>query len=217
MSIVFDICEKFISLSGESRWQGMVCNFVRFAGCSLNCHWCDTVYSQEKKDSASESVEDILKYVEGCAVPRIILTGGEPLEQKNIDILCEKLLERHYLVQIETSGAYLVDKIPREVKKVLDVKPSSAKAGKRFEMGNLDIIDSKDELKFPVSCLKDYEEAKEFVNKYDLIGKTELTVSPVEKSIRSAELADWLIEENQPFRLRLQLHKIIWPDEVKGR
>ena len=217
MSVEYDICEKFISLSGESRWQGLVCNFIRFAGCSLDCSWCDTVYSKGRIESKRETLEELLDYVEAKAVRRIILTGGEPLEQENLEALCEQLMEREYLLQIETSGAYSVDRIPAAVKKVLDVKPKSARAGKEFELNNLDIIDSKDELKFLVSCRKDYEDAKEFVKMYDLIGKIELTMSPVEKLVKPDELAEWLINDNQPFRLRLQLHKILWPGEQRER
>jgi 7-carboxy-7-deazaguanine synthase len=50
------------------------------------------------------------------------LTGGEPLLQEEIYPLAEKLLDAGYTVMIETSGERSVERLPREVIKIMDVK-----------------------------------------------------------------------------------------------
>lgn len=39
------VIEQFISLDGEGPTAGALSYFIRFAGCSLRCSWCDTAYS----------------------------------------------------------------------------------------------------------------------------------------------------------------------------
>ncbi|MBK4512924.1 7-carboxy-7-deazaguanine synthase QueE, partial [Enterobacter hormaechei] len=37
--------------------------------------------------------------------------------------------------------------------------------------------------------------------------------SPSHHQVSARELADWIVADNLPVRLQLQLHKILWNDE----
>jgi len=210
------VCETFCSISGESSWQGLTATFVRFAGCDVDCSWCDTPYARSEKGTEA-SVEDILSICRAQGVPRVVLTGGEPLMQEELPELCRRLCDEGYQVQVETSGTRLVDVLDKRVLKVVDIKPPSAFAKRGFHWGNLDVLGPEDELKFVLASREDYEWALKIIDKCVLQGKHKITFSPVTDRLEPARLAEWMLEDKLPHRLQLQLHKIIWPDETRGR
>ena len=211
------VCETFCSISGESSWQGLAATFVRFAGCDVDCSWCDTDYSRRGDEGTKVTVEDILSICRVNGVPRVVLTGGEPLMQEELPELCRRLCDEGYQVQVETSGTRLVDVLDKRVLKIVDIKPPSAFAKRGFHWGNLDVLAPEDELKFVMASREDYEWALRIIDKCVLLGKHKITFSPVTGRLEPAKLAEWMLEDKLPHRLRLQLHKIIWPDETRGR
>ncbi|HYK38469.1 MAG TPA: radical SAM protein, partial [Candidatus Eremiobacteraceae bacterium] len=116
------ITEIFKSIQGEGTRAGLPCVFVRLTGCNLRCTWCDTAYAFH--GGKKMSVEDVMKRVEELTggaqnLPLVELTGGEPLLQEEIYPLAEKLLACGYTVMIETSGERSVDRLPREIIKIV--------------------------------------------------------------------------------------------------
>lgn len=97
--MLYPISEIFYSIQGEGRNTGMPAWFIRFAGCNLNCPWCDTNHSQkiERKESY------ILNAIKSNSCQNVILTGGEPTIH-NLKPLLLLLKENHYYVAIETNG-----------------------------------------------------------------------------------------------------------------
>ena len=47
----FKVAERFVSINGESARAGELAVFIRFAGCNLNCGYCDTKWANEKDHS----------------------------------------------------------------------------------------------------------------------------------------------------------------------
>src|SRR6266705_5315723 len=102
------ITEIYASIQGESSYAGLPCILVRLTGCNLRCTWCDTAYACHggKKMSVEEvmaRVDELAGRCEGmpgaqASVPLVELTGGEPLVQKEIYRLAEKLLAAKYSV-----------------------------------------------------------------------------------------------------------------------
>ena len=41
----FKVVEKFTSVNGEGPLSGQLVVFIRFAGCNLNCSYCDTTWA----------------------------------------------------------------------------------------------------------------------------------------------------------------------------
>ncbi len=70
------LTETFLSLQGEGKHAGLLCYFIRTAGCDLRCRWCDTDYSWT--GGVKHSLDDIVAGIpEGVTLVQI--TGGEPL------------------------------------------------------------------------------------------------------------------------------------------
>jgi 7-carboxy-7-deazaguanine synthase len=106
------ISEIFTSIDGEvNRFgQGAMTTFIRFAGCSLKCSYCDTKHAQSAVTVPRMTVNEILNKVK---TPKITITGGEPLEQMEgfKDLVSEALHSHGRKITIETNGAV---RIPSE-------------------------------------------------------------------------------------------------------
>ncbi|KGM07588.1 Queuosine Biosynthesis QueE Radical SAM [Methylophaga thiooxydans] len=208
------ITEIFYSLQGESRTVGLPTVFVRLTGCPLRCGYCDTEYAfyGGQKMDISDIVEQVAAYK-----PRYVcVTGGEPLAQPNCIPLLTALCDLGVEVSIETSGAMDISKIDPRVIRVMDLKtPGSGEESKnRYE--NIALLKSKDQLKFVICHRKDYDWACETLAEYQLSDRCEVLFSPIHGELKPADLADWIVEDNLPVRMQLQLHKYLWGDE-QGR
>jgi 7-carboxy-7-deazaguanine synthase len=100
-----DVNEIFYSIQGEGRWTGTAMVFVRLAGCTMGCDFCDTKYSWG--DGFKLTVAEVLEEVKGYPCNRVCITGGEPLEQ-NLTELTGVLKDAGYMIHLETNGAHLI-------------------------------------------------------------------------------------------------------------
>lgn len=216
------ITEVFHSIQGESSFAGQPCVFVRTTGCNLRCVWCDTAYAFY--GGTRKSVEDVLAAVRGFSecdgrrrVNLVELTGGEPLLQKDIYPLIDRLLEQQYRVLIETSGEQDIGKLPAPVVRIVDVKCPGSGEGGTFRMQNLAVLLPQDQLKFVLAGRGDYEWAREFLAQHPLQDKVEaILFSPVFGQLEPRLLAGWILEDGLPVRLGMQLHKFIWDPDARG-
>lgn len=224
------ITEIFKSIQGESSYAGLPCIFVRLTGCNLRCTWCDTAYAfhggtKQTLDEVLGRVKELSAGQNGAGDVRLIeITGGEPLLQPETPELARRLLADSYIVLIETSGERDVSALPREVVKIVDVKcPDSGEFG-TFRVANLAALERKDEVKFVIASRRDYEFARQFVEEHRLTEKVhEILFSPVFADPEGAwpamdarALAEWILADNLPVRLGLQLHKFIWDPAMHG-
>lgn len=98
------VVEIFDSMQGEGEYMGVMCTFVRFAGCNLRCPFCDEA---SKYDKATEmTIEEI---VHACRQSIVVLTGGEPTIQSNLLDLIDALQCAGKKVHIETNGTGGID------------------------------------------------------------------------------------------------------------
>jgi 7-carboxy-7-deazaguanine synthase len=207
--------EIFHSIQGESTHAGRPCVFVRLTACDLRCSWCDTTYAfhEGRKRSVDEVIGRVREY--GCDVVEI--TGGEPLLQKEVYPLMQRLLDEGRTVMLETGGHLSVADVPERVIRVIDVKcPGSGEAA-RNHWPNLDALRATDELKFVIKDRGDYEYARDVVARHALIGRcAAVHFSPVHGVQDAKELAAWVLEDRLPVRVQLQLHKFIWDPSTRG-
>ena len=98
------VAEIFHSIQGEGPTAGLPAVFVRLQGCSVGCAWCDTKYSWDPAGGQPLALDAILERVQAFACPRVIVTGGEPLESPLFLPLVRALAARGVAVEVETSG-----------------------------------------------------------------------------------------------------------------
>ena len=209
------ISEIFFSLQGETRTVGLPTVFVRLTGCPLRCTYCDTEYAFE--GGQLMTLDAVLEAVAAYKPAYVTVTGGEPLAQPNALPLMTRLCEAGYEVSLETGGAMPVEHVDGRVTKVLDLKtPASGELSKnRYE--NLAFLNRKDQIKFVLCGREDYEWARMQIDQYQLKNKVdEILFSHSFTQLPYRDLADWIIADNLPVRMQLQLHKLIWGEE-RGR
>jgi 7-carboxy-7-deazaguanine synthase len=98
------IAETFTSLQGEGILVGVPSFFIRTSGCNLRCRWCDTPYTSWLPEGGRRSVEDLVAEVESSGVRHVVVTGGEPLLQREIGALTTQLRAAGLHVTVETAG-----------------------------------------------------------------------------------------------------------------
>lgn len=104
-STKYFVMEHFYTIQGEGFWAGSPAYFIRLGGCEVGCHWCDVKESWDKNSHPQMSVEELLENIKNTPAKRIIITGGEPLQQ-DLTYLTQALHLQGYLIHLETSGAY---------------------------------------------------------------------------------------------------------------
>lgn len=213
------VIEKFVSINGEGLRQGELALFIRFAGCNLRCSYCDTTYSFENPKYIEESIDDLVKYAKEQNIKNITLTGGEPLLQKDINLLIEKLRKEDFRVEIETNGSIDISNFYNDdkVSYTLDYKLPISLMENKMNLENYNFISKKDSVKFVCGTKEDLEKAKTIILKYDLQNKTNCLLSPVFNMINLEDMVKFLINNNlNDVRLCLQIHKIIWDPNKRG-
>jgi 7-carboxy-7-deazaguanine synthase len=187
------ITEIFYSLQGESRTVGLPTVFVRLTGCPLRCLYCDTEYAFHGGEL--QTLDDIVSQVENYQPRYVTVTGGEPLAQPNCLPLLTRLCDSGYEVSLETSGAMPIGNVDARVVNVLDLKTPAS--------GEVERNDYR----------QDYDWARFKLDEYKLASRvSDILFSPSFEQLSATELAEWILSDNIPVRMQLQLHKLLWND-----
>ncbi|MGI6458223.1 MAG: radical SAM protein [bacterium] len=210
------ISELFRSIQGESSFAGLPCTFIRTAGCSLRCSYCDTDYALSKKSGVEMELDEVLARVRHLGMDLVELTGGEPLEQEETPELCKRLLREGAKVLIETGGHKRIDVLPAEVIKILDIKTPSSRMAPQNDWHNLNALSPEDEVKFVICNREDFDWSMTVCEEYGLFGRQTILFSPGFETLQYATLAHWILEEKIPVRMQLQIHKFIWSPTARG-
>jgi len=206
------ITEIFYSLQGEARTVGLPTVFVRLTGCPLRCVYCDTAYAFSGGEMAS--ITEVTAQVAGYQPRYVTVTGGEPLAQPACLPLLEALCDAGYEVSLETSGAMPVAGVDQRVVKVLDLKTPASGEMQRNDYDNIPLLTANDQVKFVICDREDYDWARFKLDEYRLSGRvSDVLFSPSHGQLAARELAEWVLQDNLPVRLQLQLHKLLWDDE----
>lgn len=210
------INEIFYSIQGESLHAGMPCIFIRLTGCNLRCSYCDTTYAYE--EGRDHTIQKIVEKITPYSCSLVLITGGEPLMQDETHLLIDRLVELGYKVLLETNGSFSIKNISETCIKIVDIKCPSSNEEKSADLANIKRLGPLDQLKFVLGDYNDYEYAVKIIKEYcgDIPGNR-ILFSAVSGSLDPAEMASWILDDNLNVRLQLQLHKILWPDEPRGR
>ena len=162
------------------------------------------------------TLEEITREVDRLGAPLVLLTGGEPMLQRELPALAARLLAAGYKVMIETSGAHPLASLPDEVVRIVDVKTPASGESHRMRWELLAELRPRDAAKFVVADEGDYRWACEVIREHHLGGRTEVLLSPVHGRLDPKNLVTWMLRDRLPARLNLQLHKYVWDAEARG-
>ena len=166
------VFETFTSIQGESTHAGKICFFIRLAGCNLNCSYCDTQYAKNPESGTEISLCTLAGLAKKAGAPIVEITGGEPLLQHQVPVLCEQLQEAGMIVMVETNGTQPVDILPPGTVRIIDCKcPSSGESDKML-LSNFDCLNPFDEVKFVISDENDFLYATDKIKKFGILKKT---------------------------------------------
>ena len=207
------ITEIFYSIQGESATMGCPTVFVRLTGCPLRCGYCDTDYAFKGGEwmTLDAIVEEVARY----DTKYVTVTGGEPLAQPNCLPLLVQLCDRGCQVSLETCGAVDISGVDPRVVKVMDLKTPGSAEEERNRYENIKWLMPQDQVKFVICDRKDYDWAVGKLQEYDLASSCQVLFSPVYGEQDPTQLAEWLLADQLPVRLQLQLHKLLW-GEARG-
>jgi 7-cyano-7-deazaguanine synthase len=113
-----------------------------------------------------------------------------------------------YEVSIETSGALDISAVDPRVSRVLDLKTPGSKESHRNLYENIALLTANDQVKFVICSRDDYDWAVSKLIEYGLERRAgEVLFSPSHHDLSARDLADWIVADNLPVRLQMQLHK----------
>ena len=220
--MIYKVVETFISINGEGQHAGELALFIRFAGCNLNCNYCDTRWANQPDVVYQEMTETEIKaLVADSGVRNVTLTGGEPLLQPGMYQLLEIVGSLPDIrIEIETNGSVDIGPYMTLIRRpafTLDYKlpGSGMEAGMNTE--NYRYLTKEDTVKFVISDKADLTRARKIIEQYQLEGRCGIYYSPVFGRIRPAEIVDDMIEHRlNGVHMQLQIHKLIWNPEQRG-
>ena len=191
------VVETFHSLQGEGHHSGRSAFFIRLAGCSVGCRWCDTKQSWPEGVHPHRTVDDLadaaLTAVTSGACFTVI-TGGEPLHH-DLGPLTTALGRTGRPLHLETSG---VDPLSGQFDWIT-LSP------KRHRPPRSDLLRRCHELKVVVHSPEDLAFAEEMASQTDQ--QAELLLQPGWDSDRGRELSLAHVRHQPGWRLSLQTHK----------
>lgn len=184
--------EIFYSIQGEGRHTGMPAVFVRLAGCSMNCPFCDTKYAA--RDGKTMSAPELLAALSAWPAQAAIITGGEPTEQ-DLPALIDVLKQAGYQVHLETNGAKDTDVSQADFVCVSPKKYVSAEMLKKADV--IKIVVGQD------TDLDDLQKYYAYENAH-----TQIYLQPESNKQENIDLCVKLLKNHPAARLSLQMHKL---------
>ena len=187
--------EIFYSLQGEGFHTGTPAVFVRFAGCNLNCPFCDTDFAS----GTEMSEEAIVRQVIGYPATLVVITGGEPSLQLT-ESLVDALHRQGMMVAVETNGTRT---LPTNVDWIT-LSPKDMFLGKVASP----VLTEVDELKVVFDGIHQPEMYEHIKVRHARFMQPCDTGDPQRNGIIINQTIEY-IKANPQWRLSLQTHKIV--------
>tara|TARA_Y100001960_G_scaffold302181_1_gene352972 strand:- start:143 stop:637 length:495 start_codon:yes stop_codon:yes gene_type:complete len=162
------------------------------------------------------TIKEIMNKIKNYSSNLVLVTGGEPLFQKNCIELLNTLINKKYNVLLETSGSLTIKDVPKEVVNIIDFKCPSSKMEKKNLWENINYLKPTDEVKFVIENKDDYEWSKNIIKKYKISDLCTVLLSPSYNKISPKTIVDWILTDNLNVRFQLQIHKEIWKEDKRG-
>ena len=212
--MVLKINEIYYSVQGESSHVGRPCIFIRLTYCNLRCTYCDSEYTFY--EGKNMEITHIMNEIKQWDCNLVEVTGGEPLFQDNCINLLNELVNSNYEVMLETGGSLSISDVPKKVIKIVDFKCPSSGMQKKNLWSIVDDLQPHDEVKFVIGNREDFDWAKDRIIEYSLDKICTLLFSPTFGKIDPQLIVKWILVENLPVRMQMQMHKMIWNPDKQG-
>jgi len=222
-----EISEIFCSLQGEGFLVGTPSVFIRLAGCPLRCKWCDTKYAWDSKAGDDYSIEKVIQIVQKWPGRFIVITGGEPITNPDLQALVQKLKTAGRHITIETAGiAFIPDlacdlmSISPKLSNSIPAEPKLAEIQEKFrpDIAVLHkLIDNYNyQLKFVVDSLADLPEIEQTIEKLGRVDSEKVILMPQaatadEFLAKSPMVAEMCRRTSFTFGQRLQV--LLWNNQ----
>ena len=163
------------------------------------------------------ALEEVLSQALSLNTPMVLVTGGEPLLQENCQSLMTALCNAGKIVLLETSGERDISHVDPRVHRIVDFKaPGSGECDKN-RLENIACLTNSDEVKLVLADRIDYAWAKDLINTHQLHKRAaHVLLSAVHGELDPKDLVEWILQDQLPVRMQLQLHKYIWGSQATG-
>jgi len=209
------IHEIYRSVQGETSFAGKPCTLIRLSGCNLRCRWCDTPAAFHGGTRMPRAL--VLERALALHTELVLVTGGEPLLQAAVLPLMTELCDAGKTVMLETSGERDISSVDPRVHRIVDLKAPGSGESARNRLENLAHLGPRDELKLVLADRADYEWARELLRRERLPERArEVLLSCVHGELDPKDLVAWVLEDELPVRVQLQLHKYIFGADAQG-
>jgi len=178
----------------------------------MRCTYCDTSYAFH--GGTRQSINSIIEQINGYETSYVTITGGEPLAQPLVHELMTALCDLGKDVSLETGNAVDISQVDPRVYIVLDIKTPASNEEQNNLYDNLEKIKPTDALKFVICDEADYRWSQRKVQKFELSKKCEVFFSPSADELSATDLADWIVRDQLPVSMQIQLHKHLWNNEA---
>jgi 7-carboxy-7-deazaguanine synthase len=159
----------------------------------------------------------VLEKALSFGTPLVELTGGEPLLQEGAIPLLRELCDAGRTVLLETSGERDISRVDPRVHRIMDLKAPGSGESQRNRWENVAHLSSRDEVKIVLADRADYEWAKGVIEEHGLERRVnEVLLSPVWGELDPKDLVKWVLEDDMPVRVQIQMHKVIWDADTQG-
>jgi 7-carboxy-7-deazaguanine synthase len=219
------------AVQGEGTRTGTPTLFVRFAGCNMRCPlWpCDTPYAidpaiwrkEAKKYTAHALAEEILS--EHGTIDNICLTGGEPFMQNitELELLCNALMVAEKDVECFSNGSFRYpDWALAQIHFMMDWKlQGSGEAMTHVEdrIFNAMRLKETDAIKFVIASGLDLIEAEVKAEAIRETGsKAEFWIGAAWDKFDDRDLINFILQRQPTWKLNVQVHKHIYPPDMRG-
>lgn len=195
-SLTLNLVDGFWTFQGEGKYAGSRALFIRMPHCNLKCPWCDT-----KFDEFERWTHERLSTLAGREKARFaVITGGEPMMNKQTPEVVEILKGHGFLVACETNGTFPI------VKDIDFVTCSPKRFQKVPYFIHDDAWQKTSEFKYVVDDDFDFN----VLNRHDVTDGRRYSLSPEYTYMhKNLDKIFAYIKENPGWKISLQTHKVM--------
>lgn len=189
------------TVQGEGYWTGTPVDFIRLAGCPIECSWCDTGYSNGGQ-GLPRSLRTFDELLVELKSNRVVISGGEPFIHKQLPHLITAIERMGKQVSIETSGAFWLD-VPFDTWITLSPKEHVSKypVNSRF-------WERASEIKIVISTGDEVDFYKDYLSQKNPLCQVFLQPEWSQRETAIPKVLE-LLKFHPTYRLSLQTHKLI--------